>query len=236
MEDTTSMKSWRLEVIGNCVQAEEYDSFIGGKPKLPPDIDIPKCELCGNELTFMFQVAFPQGHVWAGKSLAVFYCVESWHDRYCIPELPQRIVDADISEEFLRNYERNFHVIVFDTPIGKMVDTYQEKIAFQILKTIPEKQTKQEWDFVMGGRPIWIMGISEKQNTIAGNEKPALLLQIKEDFHIPILPTAPKQANPFAPGGLSLFPWYDLFVSNRIYFWGVQSNGTERIYISVQRP
>ncbi len=50
MEDTTSMKSWRLEVIGNCVQAEEYDSFIGGKPKLPPDIDIPKCELCGNEL------------------------------------------------------------------------------------------------------------------------------------------------------------------------------------------
>ena len=31
MEDTTSMKSWRLEVIGNCVQAEEYDSFIGGK-------------------------------------------------------------------------------------------------------------------------------------------------------------------------------------------------------------
>ena len=141
--------------------------------------EIPKCELCGNELTFMFQVAFPQGHVWAGKSLAVFYCVESWHDRYCIPELPQRIVDADISEEFLRNYERNIHVIVFDTPIGKMVDTYQEKIAFQILKTIPEKQTKQEWDFVMGGRPIWIMGISEKPNTIAGIEKPALLLQNK---------------------------------------------------------
>ena len=55
-------------------------------------------------LTFMFQVAFLQGHKWVGKSMAVFCCVEIWHDKYCIPELPQQIADADISEKFLRNY------------------------------------------------------------------------------------------------------------------------------------
>ena len=36
--------------------------------------------------------------------MAVFCCVEIWHDKYCIPELPQQIADADISEKFLRNY------------------------------------------------------------------------------------------------------------------------------------
>ena len=169
------MKSWKLEIVRDCVQIDEWDSFIGGKPKLPPDVDVPKCELCGKELTFMFQVAFPQGHKWAGKSMAVFYCVETWHDKYCIPELPQQIADADISEEFLRNYERNFRIIVFDTPLGKIVDTYQEKVAFQALQTVPEKQAKKDWEFVIGGRPIWIMGMSEKPNTIAGVEKPILL-------------------------------------------------------------
>lgn len=228
------MKAWRLEAVRDCAQTEEWDSFIGGKPKLPPGTDIPKCELCGKELTFMFQTAFPQGHMWAGKSMAVFYCVESWHDAYCIPELPQQ--RADISEEFLRTYQRNFRVIVFDTPLGKTAGAYREKVAFQALRPVPETRTKREWDFVMGGRPIWIMGIPERPNSIAGIEKPALLLQVKEGFRFPVLPAAPKQANPFAPGGRSLFPWYDLFVSNRVYFWGVQQNGTERVYISVQRP
>ena len=234
--DTTNMKTWKLETIGDCVQTKECNSFIGGKPKLPPDMDILKCELCGKKMAFMFQVAFPQGHAWAGKSMAVFYCVESWHDRYCIPELPQHIVDADIPEQFLSNYERNFRVLVFGTSLGKMVDAYQEKVVFQALQTVPEKQTKQEWDFVIGGRPIWIMRKSEEPNTIAGIEKPVLLLQVKEELHFSILPTASKQANPFAPGGLSLFPWYELFAGNRIYFWGVQSNGTEWVYISVQCP
>lgn len=229
------MKSWKLEITGNCVQTTEWESFIGGKPKLPPNMDIPKCVLCGRELTFMFQVAFPQDHPWAGKSMAVFYCMEAWHDKYCIPELPQPIANADIPVEFLRDYERNFRVLVFDTPLGKIVDAYQEKVAFQALQAVPEKQTKKDWELVIGGRPIWIMGMSEKPKTIAGIGNPILLLQVKEEFHFPVLSTAPKQANPFAPGGKSLFPWYDLFVSNRIYFWGVQSNGTERIYISVQR-
>lgn len=234
MEAMEDMRSWKLEAAGPCAQTKECDTFIGGKPKLPPEIDIPKCELCGKELTFLFQVAFPEGHAWAGKSMAVFYCVESWHDRYCIPELPQ---DMDnISEPFLRGYERNFRIIVFDTLRGQWNSTYQEKVAFQALRAVPEEETKQEWDLVIGGRPIWIMGVSEKPSTIAGLEDPVLLLQVREDFHFPILPAAPRQANPFAPGGVSLFPRYDLFAADRIYFWGVQSGGTEWIYTSVQRP
>ena len=47
--DITIMKTWKLEIIGDCVQTKECNSFIGGKPKLPPDMDIPKCKLCGKK-------------------------------------------------------------------------------------------------------------------------------------------------------------------------------------------
>ena len=49
-------------------------SFIGGKPCLPPSIPLPVCKICGEPLTSFFQVAFPEGHIWTGKSLAFFFC------------------------------------------------------------------------------------------------------------------------------------------------------------------
>ncbi len=49
-------------------------SFIGGKPCLPSSVSLPVCKICGEPLTFFFQVAFPEGHIWAGKSLAFFFC------------------------------------------------------------------------------------------------------------------------------------------------------------------
>ena len=226
------MKVWNLEVTDNCVQTEEYDSFIGGKPKLPPDIEIPKCDLCGKELFFMFQVAFPEGHEWEGKSMAVFYCIETWHDSYCIPQLSDDM--KNISQQFLEEYERNFRILVFDTSCGKIVDTYKEKVSFQPLKPVLEDKTKAQWDFVIGGRPIWIMGMSEKPDTIADVKKPKLLLQVREDFQFNTLPDSPRQANPFSPDKLSRFPWYELFASDRIYFWGVQKEGKQLVYTSVQ--
>ena len=41
--------------------------------EIPPESVIPKCSMCNNELTFMFQIEFPPEHEWYGKSLAVFF-------------------------------------------------------------------------------------------------------------------------------------------------------------------
>lgn len=54
-------------------------SFIGGKPCIPPSVPLPVCKICGEPLTFFFQVAFPEGHMWAGKSLAFFFCSATYH-------------------------------------------------------------------------------------------------------------------------------------------------------------
>ena len=71
------MKSWRAALQNGAVQTGEENSFIGGKPKLPPGTEIPKCTLCGRELTFFFQIAFPENYPWAGKSMAVFDCTDT---------------------------------------------------------------------------------------------------------------------------------------------------------------
>ncbi len=231
------MKSWRLEPRSDILQTTEHNTFLGGKPKLPPHVPIPQCWLCGKELTFFFQVAFPEGHSWAGKSMAVFYCTDTWHDQYCIPEIPPFPDRKQIAagSDFLLQYERNFRILVFDTAAAVPVDGYQEKIIFCPLDFTPSDQTSRAWDFVIGGRPIWIMGKGEKPDSVAGIKKPSLLLQLRESFRFPILPEAPKMADPFFPTKASPFPWYDLFTGNRVYFWGVKDQAREWVYLSVQK-
>lgn len=231
------MKSWKLEPLSGRQQTKEDESFIGGKPKLPPDMPLPVCRLCGKEMAFFFQVAFPQGHKWEGRSMAVFYCVEEWHHQYCIPELPHSpsLDKADVTADFLAQYQRNFQTLVFDTGKAVPVDGYREKIAFQSLAITQEDKTDGRWDMVMGGRPVWIMGRREKPASVAGDRKPVLLLQVREDFKFPILPHAPREADPFFPTKVSPFSWYSLFARDRIYFWGGQSQEKEWVYISVQK-
>src|SRR5207245_569464 len=80
---------WRLmRADGNSGRQQEDDlSFIGGSPSLLPDTALPRCQLCHSQLTFYFQVAFPDGHLWQHHSLAVFACTMCWDRRFVIPTL-----------------------------------------------------------------------------------------------------------------------------------------------------
>lgn len=96
------MLNWNFDIGDGENQSLETNSFVGGKPKLPMDITIPRCSLCNNELTFLFQVDFPLGHDWYGKSMAVFFCTATFHNQYCIPMFPKvpDLFGANISSEF----------------------------------------------------------------------------------------------------------------------------------------
>ena len=98
-----------------------------------------------------------------------------------------------------------------------------------------EDKTDSGWDMVIEGRPVWIMGQAERPASVAGDKKPVLLLQVREDFKFPILPDAPREANPFSHTKVSPFLWYSLFARDRIYFWGGQGQEGEKVYISVQK-
>ena len=169
--------------------------------------------------------------------MAVFYCVEEWHDRYCIPELPDgpSLNKVDVTADFLNQYQRNFRVLVFDTAKAVPVEGYQEKVAFRSMAITQEDKTDKGWDMVIGGRPVWIMGQAERPALVAGDKKPVLLLQVREDFKFPILPDAPREAAPFFSTKVSPFLWYSLFARDRLYFWGGQGQEGEKVYISVQK-
>lgn len=74
-------------------------SFTGGKPCLPPSVLLPVCKICGEPLTFFFQAAFPERHMWAGKSLAFFFCSAAYH-RHKDTEQLSRPVHADAKNDF----------------------------------------------------------------------------------------------------------------------------------------
>lgn len=98
-----------MKNIWNCTietvaQQDLDDLFIGGIPKLPPELSIPTCTLCSQKMSFMFQVAFPKGHIWEGKTLALFYV---W-------------IVLDISSAFLR-YLQVLPFIMWKFPMAFLI-------------------------------------------------------------------------------------------------------------------
>lgn len=229
------MLNWNLKVSGETIQKAEENTYIGGKPKIPPEIVIPKCSMCDNELTFMFQIEFPPEHEWYGKSLAVFFCTKNFHDEYCIPEFPHvpDLYGVEVTSDFLKQYERNFKVIVFDSDKGQIREDYEEKVAYKSLYIASKNCEDLNSDFVLGGEPTWIMGMDETPHSIDGKEL-TLLLQVKEDYLFQTVPLAPPQVT--SMGRPRNDSNYKLFVSDRIYFWGVKDKSIPLVYISVQAP
>lgn len=230
------MLTWNLQPVGDGVQTPGEDTFWGGKPKLPPDMPLPQCGLCGRELTFFLQAAFPPGHPWQGKSLALFYCTDTWHEQFCLPEAPDvRNLDrADIPSSFLQQYQRTFRTLVFDTDQAVLREDYGERIRFQALFPAKSNRVKPEAEVILGGEPVWIMGWPERPATVDGGQKLVLLAQIREGLRFPRLADAPPQVNPFLRSGLSSQPWYHLFARARAYLWGTEEPSDTPVYISVQ--
>lgn len=228
------MRAWNVNIL-KVSQEVSDNSFLGGTPKLPPGTELPVCSLCGHELSFLFQIAFPEGHIWSGKTLALFFCLDCFGHEYCIPELPKGpLKQAHLPEGFLDQYQRNFRVLVFDTVEGEPFDGCCPRVPFQRLEWVPSSRNDKDVPFTLGGRPVWVMHQDERPSDYAGRPL-ALLFQIAEGFRFPKLEDAPPQANAFSPTGKSPFPWYDLFARDQIYFWGTADRGEPKVYISVQR-
>ncbi|MFC3846183.1 zinc ribbon domain-containing protein, partial [Paenibacillus sp. MAH-36] len=103
-------------IIGQATeeQSSNYVSFVGGKPRIPRDINIPKCKLCGSEEAFFFQLAFPTDHAWKDKSMAVFACISCVDEKYFIPPMIKgSLQNAIIPAGFLDEYQVNFNILVF---------------------------------------------------------------------------------------------------------------------------
>jgi hypothetical protein len=221
-------------------------SFIGGYPRIPIAEDLPKCQLCGAEQSFFFQVAFPKNHVWRDLSIAVFACTSCDDEKYCVPEmLPPGNPDVEsdrgglygvhIPEGFLKTYQRNFRFIVFPTGRGERRTEYVPKVAYKKLKLSAEKGCKGEIGIV-GGKPQWIQG-DETPASYDGHVPMKFLMQVHEDLKFDILPDAPAQMEyDFFSGELHPSPmrYYQLFLGNCLYFFGTSPPHEPLTYVLLQ--
>ena len=246
------MRSWNCIIKEDEKQTSSTLSYIGGKPNLPLSLSIPKCTICGDEMTFMFQIAFPKEHFLNKKTMSVYFCTLKDHDIYCIPEIPppdvffdketdEYIDNIEVTKEFLEQYERNFKILVFDTDNAEIVESYEEKCIFKNIEFEMSEYTNPDIDFVIGGEPIWIMGedINETPNSICEDTNIGLIMQIREDYIFDKHFDAHIQENEYRvetnEEKLRRIP-YMLFASDRIYFWGTKDKENLKVFISVQAP
>lgn len=209
-------------------------SFIGGKPCIPPSVPLPVCKICGEPLTFFFQVAFPEGHMWAGKSLAFFFCSADYHKHKDKEQLPCP-VHADTKDNFdipagelnPESYQKMFRAIVFDTSEGVLREDYQERVAYQEIEWESRKAKDKKTPILLGGEPIWtgIKKYGKERPASYGGKPMGLILQVAENFNFDKLPDAPPEMEEDFMGDerfvARVEPNYTLFYEfNRVYLWG----------------
>lgn len=229
-------KTYKLRLDSeNKIQSPEDLSFIGGKPRIPDNTEIPKCDLCGSEQTFFFQIAFPDNHDWAEFSMALFVCTACVNEKHLIPEmLKGQLKGIDIPRGFLDDYQKNFNIIVFRSEQGIIKDEYQEKIVFK--KWIQEEiKNSKDPGVKIGGLPNWVLE-DEAPKTYASKTDMFFIMQIPEKYKFDILPNAPKQLRIGLNGKVEplRLPIYRLFLENAIYFFGTKDNTERKVYIITQ--
>jgi hypothetical protein len=212
-------------------QRVDQQSFIGGKPKLPPSASIPSCELCGSTLTFMFQIAFPDGENWSGRTLALFLCAACADENYLIPEmLSSGLRDADIPKGFLTDYQRNFAFLVFPSDEGTILTSYVEAVAYSEIEM--HKGDALGTFGKLGGPPNWVLE-DESPATYAGTSRLLFLLQLAPDLHFETVSSARPQIELDLTGQPVTSPlgYYQLFLGNALYLFG--TDGCEPLVYAI---
>jgi hypothetical protein len=216
-------------------QTEDDESFIGGRPKLPEDVEIPYCKLCNSQQSFFLQVAFPPQHAWSELSLAVFFCTSCADEDYLIPEmLTPPLYQAEVPSSYLETYQKNFRFITFETAQGVLRSDYFEKVAFRKVELIPNEDDCYNGD-KLGGSPNWLLE-DETPGKLDMSIEPDFLLQLESDKNYYTTADAPPQIELDLEGfpQQSSEPYYYMFNANALYLFGYKRAKDNLVYALTQ--
>jgi len=216
------------------IQSDSDQSFVGGIPRVLPGTTPPKCGLCGADLTFFFQVAFPAPHAWHGHSLALFVCTSGGDRDHLIPDMldADEMKGASAPRDFLETYQKAFRILVFESALGETLRGYRERVAFAPLDV---RSTKEGAIGFLNDKPKWESG-DETPGKVAGSA-PVFLLQVFAQTDFPVVKGAPRQMVPGNKGKprRTLSPdLYYLFSSGAVYLFGPRKPDSA-VYVLIQR-
>ena len=228
-------------------EQDNSTSFIGGKPYIPKDELLPICKVCGEPLTFFFQIAFPQGHMWEGKSLALFYCTCTTHKHDDMQTFPPsihtgtandlfNIPDGEINPE---TYQTLFRVIFFDTTEGVLREDYKEKVTYQRIDWKSSKKKNKKVPIIVAGEAIWSKEFGMERPASYEGKNMELVLQVADYFNFdklydasPEMEATYEKNNPFIPRKENSYTFFYEF--NRVYLWGTAEREHPSFWLNVQ--
>lgn len=219
----------KITIAGPGARQSSETSFAGGAPHLPPEAAWPTCTLCGAAQSFFFQIAFPDGHAWAGRSLALFACTRCADERFCIPEMLRgRLDGATVPAAFLDAYQRNFRTLVFPTGDG----VRRDGPAGVMFRPIRFGDLLAPTHGHVGGQPRWMLDPEAPAHLDTGAPF-TFLFQLNESLVFHIEAEAPAQMLIGLDGSPepSTQRAYSLFLGNRLFAFGA---GADRIYLLTQ--
>lgn len=218
----------------NIAQSEQSLSHAGGYPNMPANLILPKCQLCGANMTFFFQLEFPKEHQWKNKIMAVFACTSCSPKENITPLMSPDF--KHIPDHFLDTYAKNFFITAFskaENPI--MRSEYIPKIKYEVIEII--RPVPKYFGTKLGGKPDWRISNDFPENYM-GN-KFTFLLQILDDFEFPFhkLEDAPPQSEypRFTfDTGYRTDDRYVLFGGVPLYFFGTLDTDNPQVYVMNQ--
>ncbi len=233
--------------ILTCIEQkdDDSDSFIGGKPCIPADISLPTCKVCGEPLTFFFQVAFPKGHMWEGKSLAFFFCTSTYYKHDAHEWFPPILLandgeDVSFKELESNSYQTLFKVYFFDTKNGVLREDYHEKVMYHRIDWKPGRRRDKKIPIILAGEPIWMDSFQRERPKSCGGKNMELILQVADYFNFEKYPDAPPEMkksyiankNSFQPRKENNYTLFCDF--NRVFLWGTNDKEEPVFGINVQ--
>lgn len=224
-----------MDLIKNRInQLDSHKSFVGGYPNIPLNMSLPKCSLCDNDMTFFFQVAFPENYFWGGYSLALFACTSCAQRGHFIPIWPEPMTTV-IPEGFLNidRYQTNFRILTFETSKASLRSDYVPRVKFfswmfKNASNAVEYKTKLYGDLPKRIAEQYLIPREYESNELK------LVLSIAPNQTYDIYETAPRQkVFQYAPHlpDTRAEENYLLFLANGLYFFATDIKEADKIFI-----
>lgn len=203
-------------------------SHVGGIPRLPRDLDLPRTAETGELMTFFFSIDLGLAPRWQGKNLSVFATTTDFNENDCIPEMfSNNIRDYDVPDGALDSYQRQFRIFITSESDAVLREDYLPRVRYNIIHA---GDVSPREAIIFGHRdvnPVWVLD-DETPGTYGGKETFDFLLQTQEHYRFALVVGAPRQmvldyttsSNRLAP---SLVDKYDLWVNNAAFFFISQS-------------
>lgn len=208
-------------------------SYIGGKPMLPADVSMPVHPESGSQMTFFFQVLFPEWHKWAGKLISIFCVTDDFVLDRILPEMVTYNESGyNVDSDCIQFKQDFFKIIVSDVKQCTEKKEYKEVLRYQALEI--SKDETNSFGFI-GTKPIWLLD-DESPFTLDGKGFFEFLFQINIDLYFPKIESAPKQKTESFEETSGIrdcyIDDYSLFAGNAVYFFGEKNS--ELVYMVSQ--